>query len=325
MAYGDLWTPTTRTPFTFPFGTGLSPTFPGAALQPVPGFVGDAAPPEVGLPDAQLNQLVQAYLQRRTGQGAQGSALSLDPQTRAKLEQEIKDRFQALSQGGLPLEARPGSKSADALATGELGNLSAEDLLQLVMALLQFAQQRRDAASVASQQSAPLAPTGSWGRSGNSYGGGTSQTGANAPAARASGPAPVAGPIPAGSPSGVKLAESARDVAQSMNSTGWCYRGASTAIAKATGVQLTGMSAYMAADQLAASPKFKEISVSPDQLAKLPPGAVVVWGKTAESVHGHISVALGNGQEASDHIQTQMTSLRGHQNYRVFVLKDGGN
>jgi hypothetical protein len=84
-------------------------------------------------------------------------------------------------------------------------------------------------------------------------------------------------------------------------------------------VQLTGGSAYQAADQLARSDRFREVSVSPDQLRSLPPGAVVVWGRTDRSPHGHISVALGNGQEASDHIQTQMTSLRGAQNYRVFV------
>ncbi|MCA9552485.1 MAG: single-stranded DNA-binding protein [Myxococcales bacterium] len=46
---------------------------------------------------------------------------------------------------------------------------------------------------------------------------------------------------------------------------------------------------------------------------------IVVWGKTAASPHGHISVALGDGREASDHIQSQITSLRGATNYRVFI------
>jgi hypothetical protein len=258
------------------------------------------------------------------GQNAQGGALQLDPAKRDELERAIRDRFQQLNQSGLGLEARPGSKLAEALATGDFKDLSPEDLTQILVAMMEYAQNRRNPGAVASQQNTPLAPSGSWGRSGNSYGGGTSTSGANSSAAPASGPAPAAGPIPAGSPNGVALATAARDVAQSMNSTGWCYRGVSTAVARATGVQLTGGSAYMAADQLASNSKFKEIRVSPDQLAKLPPGAIIVWGQTSASPHGHISVSLGNGQEASDHIQSQMTSLRGSQNYRVFVLADGG-
>lgn len=280
---------------------------------------------ENATPDAMLNQLVEQYLAGVQGAGDTdpSAASELDPSQRKELEQAIKDRFQQLNQNGLSLEGRPGSKASEALATGDLSNLSKEELMQLLVSLMEYADNRRNPNSVARQQSAPLAPTGSWGSNGNSAGGGTSYTGANSNSAAAAGPAPKAGPIPEGTPSGHKLAVTAQNVAQSMNSTGWCYRGVSTAVAQATGVQLTGGSAYMAADQLASNSKFKEISVSPDQLKSLPPGAIVVWGKTAASEHGHISVSLGNGQEASDHIQSQMTSLRGAQNYRVFVLRDG--
>lgn len=149
---------------------------------------------------------------------------------------------------------------------------------------------------------------------GRSSGGAPSSGGPSA----ASGPAP-SGPAPGGTASGQKLAQAAEQVARTTNTTGWCYRGVSQAVSRALGVQLTGASAYMAADQIAASGKFKEVKVSPEELKKLPPGAVVVWGKTGASPHGHISVALGDGREASDHIQQQMTSLRGSTNYRVFI------
>ena len=126
---------------------------------------------------------------------------------------------------------------------------------------------------------------------------------------------------PGSTQSGQKLARSAARVARRMNRTGLCYRGVKAAVRNATGVQLTGGSAYQAANQLARSDKFKEVKVSQANLKKLPPGAVVVWGKTKRSPHGHISVALGDGREASDHIQRQITSLRGARNYRVFVPK----
>ena len=75
----------------------------------------------------------------------------------------------------------------------------------------------------------------------------------------------------------------------------------------------------MAADQLAASGKYKEYKVGPSQLSELPPGAVVVWRKTNKSPHGHISIALGNEKEASDHVSNQIISLRGDNGYRVFM------
>lgn len=130
---------------------------------------------------------------------------------------------------------------------------------------------------------------------------------------------PPAGPMPGGTAMGQRLAGAAENVAMRRGTVGWCFAGAKESIRAATGLQLHGGSAYMAADQLAGSGRFREISVSPGQLRELPAGAVVVWGRTGVSPHGHISVALGDGREASDHVQRQMTSLRGHTNYRVFI------
>lgn len=118
---------------------------------------------------------------------------------------------------------------------------------------------------------------------------------------------------------GTKLAKNARRIANRMRSTGWCYKGSGNAIHQSLGIPLWGMSAYMAANQLAKSPKVKEVKLKSNDLKKLPPGAIVVWGKTPVSRHGHISVSLGGGLEASDHVTRQMTSLRGFRNFRVFV------
>jgi hypothetical protein len=52
------------------------------------------------------------------------------------------------------------------------------------------------------------------------------------------------------------------------------------------------------------------VSVSSSDLASLPRGAVVVWGRSGAKPYGHVSVALGDGREASDHIQRQITGGR---------------
>lgn len=98
---------------------------------------------------------------------------------------------------------------------------------------------------------------------------------------------------------------------------GYCYRGVKHHLRR-VGVNLTGGSAYQAADQLAQRPdKFREVQVSRDQLRSLPPGAVVVWNRSRGRPHGHISIATGDGREASDKIRNQITNRRA--TYRVFI------
>ncbi len=77
--------------------------------------------------------------------------------------------------------------------------------------------------------------------------------------------------------------------------------------------------AYKAADLLAKRSDFREVKVNASDLGKLPSGAIVVWGQTNVSPSGHISIAVGNGQESSDFKGTQMTNLRGYSNCRVFL------
>ena len=120
---------------------------------------------------------------------------------------------------------------------------------------------------------------------------------------------------------GNKLAAKAKSIAQSRNTVGKCYGAVADAVDSVSGRFLYGSSAYMAADQLKNSGKYTEHQVAASQLPSLPAGAIVVWRKTGASPHGHISVALGNGKEASDHVANQMTSLRGDTGFRVFMPK----
>lgn len=138
----------------------------------------------------------------------------------------------------------------------------------------------------------------------------------SAPASEASSAAPSSN-VGGASANGRTLAAAAEKEAKAEGTTGWCYRGVSRAL-KSIGVSATGESAYMAADQLARNPKFREVKVSNDKLSSLPPGAVVVWNKGPGHPHGHISVALGDGREASDHIQKQISNMSGCTQ-RVFM------
>lgn len=120
---------------------------------------------------------------------------------------------------------------------------------------------------------------------------------------------------------GINIANAAKREASRRSTVGWCYAGVATALDRVKNLSATlyGRSAYMAAPILAKSSEFKEVKVKSKDLPNLTAGSIVVWGKTSLSPHGHISVALGNGKEASDHVSKQLTALRGHTNARVFV------
>ena len=134
-------------------------------------------------------------------------------------------------------------------------------------------------------------------------------------------PPPAAEPAASNNPNsynatvGNRLADAAYREAMSRQTVGWCYAAVADAVERITGPFLWGSSAYMAADQLSNSSWFFEVSVS--DLRQLPAGAVVVWGK-GSSPHGHISVALGDGREASDHVTSQMLHHYGGAGARIF-------
>jgi hypothetical protein len=122
---------------------------------------------------------------------------------------------------------------------------------------------------------------------------------------------------PAANDTGKKLAEIARAEATNGDSNGGlCYRDVGRALSK-IGINVSGASAYMAADQLAKNPKVKEVKVAQNELSKLPAGAIVVWDKGNGHEHGHISIATGDGKEASDLMRTQITNYG--TRFRVFM------
>ncbi len=121
---------------------------------------------------------------------------------------------------------------------------------------------------------------------------------------------------------GASIAEAARRVANSRGTVGRCFAGVKETLRK-FGVNLVGGSAYMAAPQLAKNANFKEIKVAKSELKELPPGAIIVWGKSKLKKHGHITVALGNGKEASDHVQ-KLIQNGPYGGYRVFIPKEKG-
>jgi peptidoglycan hydrolase-like protein with peptidoglycan-binding domain len=111
-----------------------------------------------------------------------------------------------------------------------------------------------------------------------------------------------------GSAFGNQVAAAAERSARQLNSVGRCALGVNNALVS-LGVQGRGH-AYQKAEQLANNPRFREVNVSSGDLSRLPAGAVVVWGRSGAKPYGHVSVALGDGREASDHIGRQITGGR---------------
>ena len=112
---------------------------------------------------------------------------------------------------------------------------------------------------------------------------------------------------------GGALLNSAKQVVREMGTVGRCYAGVARAVGRALGVNLWGGSAYMAADQLRDSSKFKEVkNVSVQDLHKMPEGTVVVWDRNPRAgsrpghIHGHIAILDGKGGEYSDHYRRNM-------------------
>jgi len=147
------------------------------------------------------------------------------------------------------------------------------------------------------------------GGGGGGGGGGAAPVGAGAPSVGAS-------ELGEGTAWGKALAA---DAGKNANGPGgYCYKWVAQALAR-HGVSVHGASAYMAADQLAKSDKFREVKIDPKDFKKLPAGAVVVWDKGNGHEHGHISIALGNGKEASDKLRDQITNYG--TSARVFLPK----
>ena len=108
----------------------------------------------------------------------------------------------------------------------------------------------------------------------------------------------------------MKIAQNALVTAKKMNTVGRCYKGVTDAL-KPLGINLSGIAAFMANEQLAADPRFQRIVVR--KLEDLHPGDIVVHGASGSHPYGHIGVYLGNETEASDHVQKAF--LKGPYSY----------
>ena len=121
-------------------------------------------------------------------------------------------------------------------------------------------------------------------------------------------------------PTNQTLASAAESMASSMGTTGWCLKGVNNTLEQVYGFRLSYNSAYQAIPDLQSRSDFTEVTdqyQSASDLVNLPAGAIVVWENSSNHPHGHISIALGDGREASDHIQNQTTNY-GTQ-YHVFI------
>lgn len=96
---------------------------------------------------------------------------------------------------------------------------------------------------------------------------------------------------------------------------GWCSRDVGEAL-RAVGLGVARGDAWTKAAVLARDPRFRELKVAPNEIDRLPPGAIIVWDKGPGLPYGHISVALGDGREASDLLRKQMHLKT---SYRVFL------
>jgi hypothetical protein len=96
------------------------------------------------------------------------------------------------------------------------------------------------------------------------------------------------------------IARRALQVAQKMNTVGWCYKGVCTAL-NPLGIHLSGAAAYEAKGQLLKDKRFSAFAIS--GVHDLKPGDILVHGASASHPYGHIAVYVGNRSEASDHVQ----------------------
>lgn len=111
------------------------------------------------------------------------------------------------------------------------------------------------------------------------------------------------------------IVSQAKKMAKKMDSTGLCYRGVKRAL-KPLGIVLEGNAAWMAKNQLFEDGRFETVSVK-----ALQPGDILVHQASKAHKYGHIAVYLGNGREASDHIQKVVIGGR-YGRLTVFRAKD---
>ena len=121
-----------------------------------------------------------------------------------------------------------------------------------------------------------------------------------------------------GSDFGKQFAAKAEQTANKINTSGLCLKGVNDTM-QSMGLPVhREAAAWMAVDDFQKNPKFREVKVPKDQLKSLPAGAVVIWKKGSGLPYGHISVALGDGREASSKVRNQLLL---NTDFHVFLPK----
>lgn len=117
--------------------------------------------------------------------------------------------------------------------------------------------------------------------------------------------------------SGEELAEIAKTAGGARGTHGWCLAGVNDTLEAAYGIRIAEPSAYLAVghmDEYVAQGKFDDItsqfSSYEDLRDNAPAGAIIVWDNNSSNPHGHICVAMGDGQgEISDHASSYIYNI----------------
>lgn len=118
-----------------------------------------------------------------------------------------------------------------------------------------------------------------------------------------------------------KLASIAHQNADRTSTLGWCAKGVMDSL-QISGLDKKGetrvAAAWMAVNTLGNSKNFQRVNIeNKKDLINLPAGCIIVWNKSEGHPYGHITVTLGNGKEASDHVQDLITNRNAE--FAVFV------
>ena len=139
-------------------------------------------------------------------------------------------------------------------------------------------------------------------------------------------PAPGGTRPPSGTPGaynrsvGQRLAAASRQVEAEMPGSGWCARGVSTAVSRVLGFY-PGGNGNTIDDNLARSPRFKEVHMSLAEALKIP-GLVLSWHRTssaAGSIYGHTAITQGDGHTSTSDITERYTTNNGRSGLRIFM------
>lgn len=117
---------------------------------------------------------------------------------------------------------------------------------------------------------------------------------------------------------GERLARAAENNARMVNTPGYALREVSKVLREFSFALGNHQGCFQLVGDLRASALVQEVQIHRAQLMQLPPGAIVVWDKGPGLIHGHVSVALGDGREASSTVRTQ---LQLNSNFWIFLPK----